>query len=79
MPWKNQTHGSMAARRRGRGSRLLVAGLTAALAATVAGSTRLRRARTHPAVIVTGKTDTYVAAWDAMGARGLRRLRTQPC
>jgi hypothetical protein len=77
MPWKHQTSRSTAPCRQGRGSfRLLVAGLTAALATTVAVAPVAPTANAsgpHPS-----QTDTYVSAWDAVGAQALAAEKLSP-
>lgn len=77
MPWKHQTSRSTAPCRQGRGSfRLLVAGLTAALATTVAvapvSQTANASGRHH------SQTDTYVSAWDAVGAQAFTAAALSP-
>ncbi len=69
MPWRNHTRRTMAPRRnRRKSTRLLVAGLAAALATTVAvapvSETANASGRHHPS-----KTDTFVAAWDGIGTQ----------
>ena len=77
MPWKNQTSRSTAGYRQGRGAlRLLVAGLTAALATTLAATPAL------PAANESGghrsQTDTYVSAWDEVGQRAFTAAALSP-
>jgi hypothetical protein len=77
MPWKNHTSRSTAVCRQGRGSsRLIVAGLTAALATTVlvgpASPTANAFGRRH------SHADTYVSAWDAVGAQAFTAAALSP-
>jgi hypothetical protein len=77
MPWKNHTSRSTAACGQGRGSsRFIVAGLTAALATTVlvapASPTATAFGRRH------SHTDTYVSAWDAVGAQAFTAAALSP-
>jgi len=76
MPWKNQTRSTAAFRRGRRTLRLLVAGLTAALATTFAvtpASPTANESGRHRS-----QTDTYVATWDAVGQRAFTAAALSP-
>lgn len=77
MPCQNQPSRSTALCRQGRkSSRLLLAGLAAALATTVAvapvSPTANASGRHH------SRTDTYVSAWDAVGAQAVTAAALSP-
>src|SRR5687768_18580907 len=77
MFWRNQTRNSTAPCRQGRGSsRLVVAGLTAALATSVALAPVSQTANASGGH--GSQTDTFVSTWDAVGTQAFTAAALTP-